>query len=45
MMVLLGIVLIAVPAGRRLGFDMWLAPRLQQAGQHSRVARFASRLV
>src|SRR3989442_8073927 len=31
MMVLLGIVLIAIPAGRRLGVDVWLAPRLQQA--------------
>ena len=45
MMVLLSIVLVAVPAGRRLGFDMWLAPRLQWAGQDSRLARFASRLV
>lgn len=45
MMVLLAIVLVAIPAGRRLGVDMWLAPRLQQAGQHNRFARFASRLV
>jgi len=45
MMVLLGIVLIAIPAGRRLGVDVWLAPRLQQAAQHYRLARFASWLV
>ena len=42
MMVLLGIVLVAIPAGRRLGVDMWLASRLQQAGQHHRIARIAS---
>src|SRR5579859_2146732 len=41
MLVLLGIVLVAIPAGRRLGVDVWLAPRLQQAGQHHRIARFA----
>jgi hypothetical protein len=45
MMVLLGIVLVAIPAGRRLGVDVWLAPRVQQAGQHHRVARIASWLV
>ena len=45
MLVLLGIVLVAIPAGRRLGVDVWLAPRLQQAGQHHRIARFASWLV
>ena len=45
MMVLLGIVLVAIPAGRRLGVDMWLAPRLQQAGQYHRLARIASWLV
>src|SRR2546426_8297808 len=42
MLVLLGIVLVAVPAGRRLGVDQWLAPRLQAAGQHHRIARIAS---
>jgi hypothetical protein len=45
MMVLLGIVLVAVPAGRRLGVDVWLAPHLQQAGQHHRLARIANWLV
>ncbi len=42
MLVLLALVLVAVPAGRRLGVDLWLAPRLQAAGQHHRFARIAS---
>lgn len=42
MLVLLALVLVAVPAGRRLGADLWLAPRLQAAGQHHRFARIAS---
>ena len=42
MLVLLALVLVAVPAGRRLGVDLWLAPRLQQAGQHHRLALLAS---
>jgi uncharacterized membrane protein YphA (DoxX/SURF4 family) len=42
MLVLLALVLVAVPAGRRLGVDLWLAPRLQAAGQHQRLARIAS---
>jgi thiosulfate dehydrogenase [quinone] large subunit len=42
MLVLLGLVLVAVPAGRRLGVDQWLAPRLQAAGQHHRIARIVS---
>ncbi|MFL5591354.1 MAG: hypothetical protein ACJ8DI_27385 [Ktedonobacteraceae bacterium] len=42
MLVLLALVLVAVPAGRRLGVDLWLAPRLQAAGQHHRLARIAS---
>ena len=42
MLVLLALVLVAGPAGRRLGVDLWLAPRLQQAGQHHRLARIAS---
>ncbi len=42
MLVLLALVLVAVPAGRRLGIDLWLAPRLQAAGQHHRLARIAS---
>ena len=41
MLVLLALVLVAVPAGRRLGVDLWLAPRLQAAGQHYRLARIA----
>lgn len=40
--VLLGFVFAALPAGRRLGVDQWLAPRLQAAGHHSRFARFLS---
>ncbi len=42
MIVLLALALVAVPAGRRLGVDQWLAPRLQAAGQHHRLARIAS---
>ena len=42
MLVLLSLVLVAVPAGRRLGVDLWLAPRLEVAGQHHRLARIAS---
>lgn len=39
MLVLLGATFAALPAGRRLGFDQWLAPRLQAASSTSRVAR------
>jgi hypothetical protein len=39
---LLVLVFVAVPAGRRLGVDLWLAPRLQEAGQRHRLARIAS---
>ena len=39
MLVLLGITLAAIPAGRRLGVDQWLAPRLARASESSRVAR------
>lgn len=39
MLVLLSLVLVAVPAGRRLGVDLWLAPRLEEAGQRHRLAR------
>jgi hypothetical protein len=42
MLVLLALALVAVPAGRRLGVDLWLAPRLQAAGQRHRMARIAS---
>ncbi len=39
MLVLLGLALVAIPAGRRLGVDQWLEPRLRQAARASRVAR------
>ena len=42
MLVLLCLSITAIPAGRRLGIDQWLAPRLQGAAQSSRLARFAS---
>ncbi len=42
MLVLLALALVAVPAGRRLGVDQWLAPRLQAAGQHHRMARITN---
>ena len=45
MLVLLAFVLVAIPTGRRLGVDLWLAPRLQAAGQHNRIARIASRFM
>src|SRR5713226_2204940 len=41
MLVLLCLVFTAVPAGRRLGVDQWLAPRLQAAASDNRFARFA----
>lgn len=45
MLVLLGFALITVPAGRRLGVDQWLSPRLQAAAGRSRIARWLSWLV
>src|SRR5438034_8783927 len=39
MLVLLALVMVAVPAGRRLGVDQWLAPRLQAVGQQHPIAR------
>ncbi len=42
MLVLLCLALTAIPAGRRLGFDQWLAPRLRAATQNSRLVRFIS---
>lgn len=45
MLVLLALALLAVPAGRRLGLDQLLAPRMQQAARTSRLARLASWLV
>ena len=41
MLVLLCLALTAVPAGRRLGIDQLLAPRLQAVASHNRFARFA----
>src|SRR5690348_8268017 len=40
MLVLLGLGLVAIPAGRRLGLDQWLEPRLRQSAPASRAARF-----
>ena len=45
MLILLGLTLTAVPAGRRLGVDQWLAPRLQAAASTSRIAHWLSWLV
>src|SRR5437667_2894720 len=45
MLVLLALALVAVPAGRRLGVDQWLAPRLQAARQNHRMARITSLFV
>ena len=42
MLVLLCLALTAIPAGRRLGVDQWLAPRLQAAASQNRLARFVS---
>lgn len=42
MLVLLCLALTAVPAGRRLGIDQWLAPRLRAAASNNRFAQFAS---
>lgn len=42
MLVLLGIAIAAIPAGRRLGIDQWLAPRLQAAGGTNGFARLLS---
>jgi hypothetical protein len=39
MLVLLGAVFAAFPAGRRLGVDQWLGPRLQAAASNNRIAR------
>ncbi len=36
MLVLLGVVLAAIPAGRRLGVDQWLAPRLGEGARTNR---------
>ena len=39
MLVLLGVVLVAIPAGRRLGIDQWLAPRFYRATPTTRIVR------
>jgi thiosulfate dehydrogenase (quinone) large subunit len=39
MLVLLGLALVAVPAGRRLGIDQLLLPHIQRAARTSRLAR------
>jgi|SRR5579859_2429162 len=45
MLLMLSLCLIAVPAGRRLGFDQVLQPRLTQAARTNRLARLLVRLV
>lgn len=45
MLLMLSFVLLAVPAGRRLGFDQALWPRLSQAAKTSRLARLLLWLV
>lgn len=42
MLVLLGVALAAIPAGRRLGIDQWLAPRLRAAASTNGFARLLS---
>ncbi len=42
MLVLLGLTVATVPAGRRLGLDQFIAPRLQAAASNNRIARFLS---
>ncbi len=42
MLVLLGLAIATVPAGRRFGFDQFIAPRLQAAASNNRIARFLS---
>jgi thiosulfate dehydrogenase [quinone] large subunit len=42
MLALLGIVMTVIPAGRRLGIDQWLAPRLRSTAPTYRLARLLS---
>jgi thiosulfate dehydrogenase (quinone) large subunit len=42
MLVLLGLAIATVPAGRRFGFDQFIAPRLQAAASNNRIAHFLS---
>jgi hypothetical protein len=39
---LLGLIMAAIPTGRRLGFDQFLAPRLQAVANRNRIARVIS---
>ena len=39
MLVLLAVVFVAIPAGRRLGIDQWLAPRLYATTNETRFVR------
>ncbi len=45
MLVLLSIVFVAFPSGRRLGFDQWLAPRLYATTSSTRFMQFVRWLV
>ena len=42
MLVLLGLAIATIPAGRRLGLDQLVAPRLQAAASSNRLVRFLS---
>ena len=42
MLVLLGLAVATVPAGRRFGLDQFITPRLQAAASNNRIARFLS---
>ncbi len=39
MLVLLAVVFVAIPAGRRLGIDQWLTPRLEATTNNTRLVR------
>jgi len=45
MIILLAVVFIAIPAGRRLGIDQWLAPRLRTTSENNRFVRLLSRFI
>jgi len=42
MLILLGLIMAAIPTGRRLGFDQFLASRLQAIANRSRIVRVLS---
>jgi hypothetical protein len=42
MLILLGLIMAAIPTGRRLGFDQFLASRLQAVANRSRIVRVLS---